>query len=862
MMNKLIFSNHSYSVRFRLITFLITAILLIAFISTTAIWGLNTTYNALSDLRDRSLNQMFSTMTLGVKTAQISTYATKLNQVTKALEYQAESRTLAQQFTQLKQQFDQLKQASYPQDKSFIDIAREIEILESSVQDLLYQTHQRHILHTTILSNLHQSLLHIRHLKRLGERVSFQNDFPLYLQHLERLLEDATQSSFASPVFASIQANFAFFPKLQAVELQQEFSKLTAQFPPLIAQADKLAEINLRIKFLTYQIDALVKSIDQKYTQLAMEKVENVALVSAQIQETSFKQILSIVAFSFFVILLIVVLGKYLYSLIGKRLYSITNALKRLAEGDKNITVPQQQYQDEIGDLARTFGIFYQNVITLEKTDLLLKEKSELLEHTFFAMRDGLAIFNQQHQLQSYNTQFSQLLASFFEQYQQALTLDQLVEFLAAQKAQVSRAGQKVALSYLQQIETQDVLEIEYQHTVLEWRISPLKEGFVIFLIDRTQRKKLENDLAHSQKMRAIGQLTGGIAHDFNNLLAVIIGNLELIDTACLAEKQQKRLQRALKAAENSATLTQRLLAYARKQPLRPQALDINQLVLEFQDLIKHSIPPSIQIQLNLAEALPPVYIDKTQLETALVNLMLNAKDALNQGGKITLSTSQRLVQRSFSQEQMVQLSIIDNGCGMDESTLKRVFEPFFTTKQNGRGSGLGLSMVYGFIRQSKGRILIDSAVGKGTKIHLQLPIVAMKSEIQLTDKPSICLKTQQTLLLVEDKLDLQQTLSEQLMQQGFEVITCRCAEQALILLEQHKNISYLLSDIVLEGKLTGLDLAYQAQQHYPNLHIVLMTGHSEQLEKSTAFPILRKPFKRSELLDCLTTSHISGGKR
>ncbi|HDR1310235.1 TPA: response regulator [Pasteurella multocida] len=847
-----------YSVRFRLVIFLITAIFLIIFISGTAIIGLNSTYNALSNLRDSSLNQMFSSMTLGVKTAQISTYAKRLTQTTRALEYQEESKTLAHHAEQLQMLLTQAKQST-PEDQRFANIIYHIDLLGKSVQDLLLQTHQRHTLNTTIISELNQGLLHIQHIKRLEKNTALPEQIPAtflsQLNRMEKLIEDATKSNFSTGIFISIESNFLLFPAIDyLIDINQELDKLKALFPQLIDNAKALEKINLRVQFLTFQIDALVQQISQQYTQLAKEKVDSVDIDSEQIQQRLSTLTLSILLFSLFTILLIIILGQYIYSLIGKRLYSITDALKRLSQGDKNVTVPQQQTQDEIGDLARTFDIFHQNVLTLEQTDSLLKEKSELLEHTFLAMRDGLAIFDQQLNLVSYNAQFNTLLGDFFT-HTSPLSLHTLVDYFNHKHAKVSGWEQPIDLALLKQIrQAEDFLEIEYSQQVLEWRVSPLKDGLVIFLIDRTQRKKLENEIAHSQKMRAIGHLTGGIAHDFNNFLAVIIGNLDLIDPHGLDERQVKRLQRALKAAENSATLTQRLLAYARKQPLHPTVLDINQLVIEFNDLIKHTIPPTINVQLELGEHLPLVYIDKNQLETALVNLIVNAKDALNHEGNIIIRSTQLTVQRAHCQEEMVQLSIIDDGCGMDEQTQKRVFEPFFTTKQNGRGSGLGLSMVYGFIRQSKGRVLIDSQPDQGTAIHLQLPIAQQIQDVSaLTSQPRLSCDTAYQILVVEDKASVRETLSEQLHEMGYQPVLCESGEQALALLEQGLTIDYLLSDIMLSGKLTGVDVAKWVKTHLPQVKILLMTGHTEQREKAEQFPVLVKPFKQVELQQKLT---------
>lgn len=849
------FLNTSYSVRLRLIAFVTVAVLLVVSISFTAIMGLNTTHHSLSNLRDKTLNQMFFSMTLGVKTTQISTYATQLSQTVRALEYKESSEQLVHHIQQVHNLLNEVKENTTPEERlAFADIVQFIELLEKSVQELLLQAHQRHIINTTIISKLNQSLLYLEHIKRLEKRTALSQSsqpFTSRFNQIENLIEDATKGAFSPASFSAIQSTFSFLSIPQDADIQAEWKKIEQEFKQIIDYSYQLTGVNLRIQFLTYQIDFLVKKIDTRYTQLAQDKVAMVNSESEQIQTRLSEKTTSIFIFSLFTIILILILGSYIYRLFGKRLYSITQALTKLSQGDKNANVPQQQRQDEIGDLARAFHIFQQNVLKLDQADALLKEKSALLEQTFLAMRDGLAIFDREHKLVSCNSRFAQLLQQTDNQY---LTwkIGNLVAFLDKNQAKVYGTNQPLNESLLTEIRTeQEPLEIEYAHLILEWRISSLNNGgLVAFLIDRTQRKKLETDLAHSQKMRSIGHLTGGIAHDFNNFLAVIIGNLDLIEPDSLNEKQAKRLQRALKAAENSATLTQRLLAYARKQPLHPVALDINQLLLDFTDLMKHSLPPSIKVRLDLGENLPYVYIDKNQLETALVNLLVNAKDALQGEGTIVIRTRQKLVQRTYQQEQMLQLSIIDDGCGMDEATQKRIFEPFFTTKQKGKGSGLGLSMVYGFIRQSKGRVVVESQPQVGTTIHLQLPLAIKTPQkstaLYTTENP---INTAFTLLLVEDKADLRETLSEQLKDMGYTVIAVESGERATDYFQSGHTVDYLLSDIVLAGKMDGIDVAKYVKTHSPHTKILLMTGNfAENAEKLGKFPVLNKPFKLAEL--------------
>ncbi|HBT4594296.1 TPA: HAMP domain-containing protein, partial [Klebsiella pneumoniae] len=252
----------------------------------------------------------------------------------------------------------------------------------------------------------------------------------------------------------------------------------------------------------------------------------------------------------------------------------------------------------------------------------------------------------------------------------------------------------------------------------LEHTTRLLKEKTNQMEIDRIKRQELEEALLHSQKMKAVGQLTGGLAHDFNNLLAVIIGSLELVEPDA---RDAPRLSRALKAAERGALLTQRLLAFSRKQALHPQAAAMAPLLENLSELMRHSLPATLSLEIEAQSPAWPAWIDVGQLENALINLVMNARDAMaGRGGVIKIRTwNQRVIRSSGQRQDMVALEVIDHGSGMSQAVKARVFEPFFTTKATGSGSGLGLSMVYGFVRQSGGRVALESAPGQGTTVRL-----------------------------------------------------------------------------------------------------------------------------------------------
>ncbi|MBD5699723.1 hybrid sensor histidine kinase/response regulator, partial [Citrobacter freundii] len=266
----------------------------------------------------------------------------------------------------------------------------------------------------------------------------------------------------------------------------------------------------------------------------------------------------------------------------------------------------------------------------------------------------------------------------------------------------------------------------------LEHTTRLLKEKTSQMEIDRTERQGLEEALLHSQKLKAVGQLTGGLAHDFNNLLAVIIGSLDLVNPE---SPDAPRVNRALKAAERGALLTQRLLAFSRKQSLHPHAVELKTLLENLGELMRHSLPATLTLEIEAQSPAWPAWIDVSQLENAIINLVMNARDAMDgQAGTIKIRTWNQRVTRSDGRKQdMVMLEVADQGSGMSQEVKAQVFEPFFTTKQTGSGSGLGLSMVYGFVRQSGGRVEIESAPGQGTTVRLQLPraVVPVQAQVE-----------------------------------------------------------------------------------------------------------------------------------
>lgn len=392
----------------------------------------------------------------------------------------------------------------------------------------------------------------------------------------------------------------------------------------------------------------------------------------------------------------------------------------------------------------------------------------------------------------------------------------------------------------------------------LEHTTRLLKEKTSQMEIDRTERQGLEEALLHSQKLKAVGQLTGGLAHDFNNLLAVIIGSLDLVNPE---SPDAPRVNRALKAAERGALLTQRLLAFSRKQSLHPHAVELKTLLENLGELMRHSLPAMLTLEIEAQSPAWPAWIDVSQLENAIINLVMNARDAMDgQAGTIKIRTWNQRVTRSDGRKQdMVMLEVADQGSGMSQEVKAQVFEPFFTTKQTGSGSGLGLSMVYGFVRQSGGRVEIESAPGQGTTVRLQLPRAVVPVQAQAEPVAVHAANSGEKLVLVlEDEADVRQTLCEQLHLLGYLTLEAANGEQAMHMLAASSEIDILISDLMLPGGLSGVDVVNHALAHYPQLSILLISGQDLRPAHNPALPdvaLLRKPFTRGELAQALRHS-------
>jgi signal transduction histidine kinase len=414
-------------------------------------------------------------------------------------------------------------------------------------------------------------------------------------------------------------------------------------------------------------------------------------------------------------------------------------------------------------------------------------------------------------------------------------------------------------------------IQLQHAYEALETEIGLRRSAEA--MVQRFQEiEATESQVRQAQKMEAIGQLTGGVAHDFNNILTVITGTIEILGEAVKDRPHLTQITNMMSAATaRGADLTRHLLAFARRQPLQPRSVDVNALVIEAARLLRPTLGEQIEIESMLAHDSAPALIDPSQLSTAILNLALNARDAMPDGGKLTLETKNVVLDENYaamssevSAGNYIMIAVSDSGKGIPTSLLEKVFEPFYTTKDIGKGSGLGLSMVYGFVKQSNGHIRIYSEEGHGTTVKLYLPQAAgvadaLPAEAGISEFE----RGDETILIVEDDALVREYVVTQIDRLGYDTLAASNGAEALAIIDGPERIELLFTDVIMPGGMNGRQLAIEAQTRRPGLKVLFTSGYTENAivhhgRLDAGVLLLPKPYLTSDLARMIRTALAS----
>ncbi|MCJ2109190.1 CHASE3 domain-containing protein [Methylobacterium sp. E-041] len=492
--------------------------------------------------------------------------------------------------------------------------------------------------------------------------------------------------------------------------------------------------------------------------------------------------------------------------------------------------------------------------------DLVLR-----LRTTLDSLSQGVGVFGPDQKLKNWNHCFQVLLDLPKAMVRPGTTYAAFVEHTAEPgrpaletEDQVRHGSQRPGEAVTYERERADSHHLEIRRT-------PMPDGgFVLTLSDMTKRVQAEGVLREAQKMQAIGQLTGGIAHDFNNLLQVIVGNLEFVRAKISDDpKLQQRIERAAWAAQRGATLTGQLLAFARKQPLAPAAIDLAATMPDLVPLLRRTLGEHIDVRYVETAGLWPAMADPAQLESAVLNLALNARDAMPGGGRLTIELGNKVLDEAYASDNIevtpgdyAMVAVSDTGHGMTREVVARVFEPFFTTKPDGKGTGLGLAMVFGFVKQSGGHVKVYSEPGQGTTVKIYLPraMKAVEAVATRTSAPIDLPRGSATVLVVEDEAAVREIACAILSDLGYRVLEAADGEEGLRMFGLHASkVDLLLTDVVLPGKVRGRDLSESIAAIRPEVKVIFMSGYTENSivhhgRLDDGVHLIGKPFKREQL--------------
>lgn len=829
--------------------------------------GFDNVDQALSTLRNQSLPNIALAMDLANKSSALAALAPFVGSVQVMNKLDAESKNLVQQLEAFRKTVDiERSQSGYVFDQSLRTVAGQ---LDSALRDLIETTHEN--------LSVRSDVLELRY------------DFE-QRDSLEMALRGAARRGATGESSVAELAVFDIFQRLVDLVFeamvsedrlgmarqQQDFEVLARRLEPyrnsvpglspFLVRHAKVFDLRQRELDTLQRTRYLLASIHAYSTQLS-EKVATIVgstVVAAghSGEETSATLAASkqrILLLSALGVLLAALTATYVVSNLAVHLQGVTNAMSRLAKGNRDVSVPGLQRIDEIGELARAFNVFKDQSFERENLARQLAANADLNEAIFSNLTDGLTVFDDDYRLVTWNPRFSELVR-LREELVKGAPLSGILSDLVKRGMEVRRLSGEV-VDQVELLATRQRTAMEYELHFKDGRVLSLRSrpmanvGFVTIYSDLTDRRSIERQLRQSQRMEALGQLTGGIAHDFNNLLAAASGNLQLLqESGTRDEKINVRILRALDAVERATAVTHRLLAFSRQQALLPENIELDVLLAGLVDLIGYSLGNTIDLRIDLNASGAVVAVDPGQLENAVLNLAFNSRDAMPDGGVLTIAS---YLDRTGEENSDVVLTVVDTGMGMDEEVSLRAPEPFFTTKGIGHGTGLGLSMVYGFVQQSGGRIGILSALGEGTKVEIRLPLAVSRFRREKSQRTVNTAESGQGhVLLVEDDSLVRATTIDMLETLGYKTSAVGNAPEAMTALDS-SDFDLLITDVMLPDGHTGLDVIEHAHRRRPTLKTVFVSGFAvDAIRKRVPLEhnatILQKPFRIEALAKAL----------
>ncbi|MDZ4737176.1 MAG: PAS domain S-box protein [Rhodospirillaceae bacterium] len=547
----------------------------------------------------------------------------------------------------------------------------------------------------------------------------------------------------------------------------------------------------------------------------------------------------------------------------------------RIVAADGTVKTIYETAENEItpdGDSIVTHGTV-QDISERREAEVALQRREQLYRSVIDTALDAFIMIDAAGAIMEWNPQAEAMFGWPRGEASGSILADMIIpenmreEYLAGVAAYL-KSGQSEFVGRRNEMVVRRRDGVEFPAEVV---VSPIRMGdevvFSGFVKDMSAQHEVEAQLRQALKMEAIGQLTGGVAHDFNNLLGIILGNSELLGDALKDNPEHRRMAELIaRAAESGSALTHRLSAFARRQVLRPQSIELTGAIANFLPLITRTLDASVKIHTEIAAGIWAINADPEQLENALINLAVNARDAMPHGGTLTIEAQNIVLDEEYRTRNpgvapgnYVMIDVTDTGTGMSREILERAFDPFFTTKDIGKGSGLGLSMVYGFAKQSGGHVKIYSEAGRGTTVRLYLPIADSAPVVRVIPDDIPMIGDEEVILVVEDDERVREVTVEQLRSLKYRVIEASDGPAAIVMLQNAGRIDLVLTDMVMPGGMTGIDVGRKAGELVPDVRVLYMSGYPTNaltvsgLDLSDV-PILSKPFRKKELANAIRT--------